>query len=392
MHKVVIASDSFKGSLSSAEVAEAACNGIHDIYPDCTVLKVCMADGGEGMLSAIEGNMPAERMHAEVHDAIGRNVTAEYLIHEKNGTRTAIIEMAKASGLTLLKDNERNPLITSSYGTGELIMDAFGRGCSKFIIGLGGSATNDGGSGMLEAIGVRFYDNTGNELMRLDGSLIGQISSIDMSFVTKDLLECEFVVACDVDATFTGPEGASYVFSAQKGADIRMTEELETGMMRFSEAIDRTFGSDISSVKGSGAAGGLGGALHIFLGAELKKGSELILDTIGFDSLIEDADLVITGEGRIDNQTFMGKVPAGVAERAARYGIPVIAIGGIIDIQDVPSGFQTIIPIGKRPENAEELRYAMIPSVSKERIRKTISDYFLNIFIKNQEKILQIKK
>lgn len=392
MHKVVIASDSFKGSLSSAEVAEAACKGIHDIYPDCTVLKVCMADGGEGMLSAIEGNMPAERTHAEVHDPLGRIITAEYLIHEKNGARTAIIEMAKASGLTLLKDNERNPLITSSYGTGELIMDAFGRGCRKFIIGLGGSATNDGGSGMLKAIGVRFYDNTGNEILRLDGSLIGQISSIDMSFVAKDLLECEFVVACDVDATFTGPEGASYVFSAQKGADRRMTEELETGMMRFSEAIDRTFGSDISSVKGSGAAGGLGGALHVFLGAELKRGSELILETIGFDSLIEDADLVITGEGRIDSQTFMGKAPAGVAERAARYGIPVIAIGGIIDIQDVPSGFQSIIPIGKRPEDDAELRYVMTPSVAKERIHKTIYDYFLNIFIKNQEKVLQIKK
>lgn len=386
MHKVVIASDSFKGSLSSAEVAEAACIGIHEIYPDCEVLKVCMADGGEGMLSAIESNMHVERMHVGVHDPLGRIITAEYLIHEKNGTRTAIIEMAKASGLTLLKDDERNPLNTSSYGTGELIMDAFGRGCSKFIIGLGGSATNDGGSGMLEAIGVRFYDNIGNEIKGLDGRLTGQICSIDMSFVAKDLLECEFVVACDVDATFTGPEGASHVFSAQKGADIRMTEELENGMMTFSEAIDRTFGSDISSVKGSGAAGGLGGALYIFLGAELKKGSELILDTIGFDSLIEDADLVITGEGRIDNQTFMGKAPAGVAERAARYSIPVIAIGGIIDIHDAPSGFQTIIPIGKRPENAEELRYAMIPSVAKERIRKTISDYFLNIFIKKQEK------
>ena len=332
------------------------------------------------------------RMHVGVHNPLGRIITAEYLIHEKNGTRTAIIEMAKASGLTLLKDDERNPLNTSSYGTGELIMDAFGRGCSKFIIGLGGSATNDGGSGMLEAIGVRFYDNIGNEIKGLDGRLTGQICSIDMSFVAKDLLECEFVVACDVDATFTGPEGASHIFSAQKGADIRMTEELETGMMRFSEAIDRTFGSDISSVKGSGAAGGLGGALYIFLGAELKKGSELILDTIGFDSLIEDADLVITGEGRIDNQTFMGKAPAGVAERAARYSIPVIAIGGIIDIHDAPSGFRTIIPIGKRPENAEELRYAMIPSVAKERIRKTISDYFLNIFIKKQEKILQIEK
>ena len=392
MRKVVIASDSFKGSLSSAEVAEAVCSGIHEIYPDCEVLKVCMADGGEGMISAVEGSLHAERMAASVHDPLGRPITAEYLIHEENGIRTAVIEIAKASGLTLLKDNERNPLRTSSYGTGEMITDAFRKGCRKFIIGLGGSATNDGGSGMLEAIGVRFHDSNGNAIKGLDGRLTGKICSIDMSLVAHELLECKFIAACDVDAVFTGPEGASYVFSAQKGADSRMTEDLEKGMMAFSEAIDRNFGSDISSVKGSGAAGGIGGALHIFLGAELKRGSDLILDTIGFDRLIGDADLVITGEGRIDSQTFMGKAPSGVAERAARYGIPVIAIGGIVDILDFPAFIQAVLPIGKRPENEEELKHAMTPSVARERISKTIAEYFYINYLEKQEKILQIKK
>ena len=392
MHKVVIASDSFKGSLSSAEVAEAARKGIHEVFPYCKVLKVCIADGGEGMISAIEGSLHTERISTNVHDPLGRLITADYLIHEEKGIRTAIIEMAKASGLTLLKENERTPLETSSYGTGELIMDAFDKGCRKFIIGLGGSATNDGGSGMLEAIGVRFHDCNGNEIKGLDGRHTGQICSIDMNFVAKDLLECDFVAACDVNATFTGQNGASYVFSAQKGADCRMTEELERGMISFSHVIDGKFGTEISSVRGAGAAGGLGGALHVFLGAELKRGCELILDSIGFDRLIEGADLVITGEGRIDCQTFMGKAPSGVAGRAARQGIPVIAIGGIIDIHDIPSGFQAVLPIGKRPENDEELRYAMIPSVAKERIRKTIYDYFYSNFTKKQEKILQIKK
>ena len=376
MRKVVIASDSFKGSLSSAEVAEAVSAGIHDIYPDCKVVKVCMADGGEGMISAIEGKVKAERAYADVHDPLGRIITADYLIHEVDGRLTAIIEMAKASGLTLLAQDERNPLSASSYGTGELILNAFERGCREFIIGLGGSATNDGGSGMLEALGVRFYDSFGNEIKGLNGSSIGRICRIDMNCVEEELSGCRFIAACDVDAVFTGPQGASIVFSAQKGADIGMTEELEKGMKVFSKAIDSRFGSDISSVKGSGAAGGLGGALYVFLAAELKIGSELILDIIGFDRLIQDADAVITGEGRIDDQTFMGKAPAGVAERAARYDIPVIAIGGMTDIRaSVPDIFSAVLPIGKRPETEEELRYSMMPSVAKERIRKTIADY-----------------
>ena len=383
MQKVVIASDSFKGSLSSMEVADYVCAGIHEVFPECKVIKISMADGGEGMLSAIAGNIEGERIYADVHDPLGRCIQAEYLIHDMDGSRTAIIEMAKASGLTLLKPDERNPLKASSYGTGELIMEAFGRGCRRFIIGLGGSAVNDGGGGMLEAIGFRFYDHDGNVITGINGSSLKYIYDINTELADKEFLDSEFIAACDVEATFTGPEGASHVFSAQKGADQAMTEELERGMKTFGEAIDRKFGCRISEVKGAGAAGGLGGALYACLEAELKKGSELVLDTIGFDDLIKNADLVITGEGKIDFQTFLGKAPAGVAARATRYGIPTIAIGGIVETDyPVSSIFHAVLSIGKKPENQEELETAMRPDIAKNRIRKTISEYFSIFYAK----------
>lgn len=377
MQKVVIASDSFKGSLSSMEVAESVSAGIHEVFPECEVIKISMADGGEGLLSAIAGNIEGEKVSAEVHDPLGRCIQAEYLIHDMDGCRIAIIEMAKASGLTLLNADERNPLRASSYGTGEMIIDAFRRGCRRFIIGLGGSAVNDGGGGMLEAMGFRFYNYDGNILTDIKGSNLKCIYEIDTELADQEMLDSEFIAACDVEATFTGPDGASYVFSAQKGADPEMTEELERGMKTFGDAIDRKYGCRISEIKGSGAAGGLGGALHACLGAELKKGSELVLDTIGFDGLIQDADIVITGEGKIDSQTFMGKAPAGVAARAARYGIPTIAIGGIVEIENpVSSTFHAVLSIGKKPENKEELETAMRPDIAKNRIKNTISKYF----------------
>ncbi len=386
MKRIVIASDSFKGSLGSAEVAGAAAAGVHDVFPGCEVVKVTVADGGEGMMEAVAGAAACmgggEKMEtdartgiltAEVHDPIGRRIRAEYLIY--NGT--AVIETAKASGLTLLCNEERNPLKTSTYGAGEMIMDAFRNGCRKFMIGLGGSATNDGGTGMLEALGFRFYDKTGCPITGCCGEKLKEIHTIDSGQVDDELLKSYFEVACDVDTPFCGQEGATRVFAGQKGADEAMVEDLEAGMQSFAEAIGRE-GKPID-MPGSGAAGGMGGALAAFMDAKLRKGIDIILDIIGFDDIIKGADMIITGEGRIDSQTLKGKTPFGILKRAQKQGIPVIAICGLLDNDESDrikaAGFQAILPIQKRPENDNELRTAMDPANAASSIRKTVTDF-----------------
>lgn len=374
MRKIVIASDSFKGSLTSSEVAEAARIGIHQRYPECEVIKVCMADGGEGMLSALATSMQASKVTTKVHDPSGRLIESYYLIADDGNT--AIMEMALASGLTLISEDERNPMETSSYGTGELIMDAFSRGCSKFIIGIGGSATNDGGSGMLEAMGFRFLDSHGDEIIGCNGSVLSLIATVDSSDVPRSLIDSEFVVACDVETVFSGPEGATNVFARQKGADDRMMNELEEGMKNLEAVTRKATSISLDSVKGSGAAGGVGGALHAFLHADLKSGADLILDTIGFDDMLQGADLVITGEGKIDCQTFMGKGPAEIAKRALKYGIPTVAIGGIVETDDESCfPFKMVIPIRKRPETPAELSEAMDPDTASKNIRRTVYEF-----------------
>ena len=374
MRKIIIASDSFKGSLSSAEVAEAASIGINDIYPGCEVIKICMADGGEGMLAALESGISTSRIKAKVHDPIGRLIDSYYLIADDGNT--AIIEMAMASGLTLLEADERNPMETSSFGTGELILDAFKRGCRRFIIGIGGSATNDGGCGMLEAMGYRFIDCHGNEITGCRGCMLKQIAAVDCSDVPHDLTDSEFIVACDVETVFCGRNGATNIFARQKGADEEMIPKLEEGMKSFADVIFKETGDRLDTVKGTGAAGGVGGALHAFLHAELKSGADLILDAIGFDEIVKDSDLVITGEGKIDSQTFMGKGPAEIAKRALKYGIDTVAIGGIVETDnDSCFPFKEIIPTGKRPETPAELSDAMDTHTASENIRKTVYEY-----------------
>ena len=388
MRKVVIASDSFKGSLSSSEVAEAVCEAINDVYPSCEVVKLNVADGGEGMIEALKGALDADIVSVPVHDPSGRIIKADYLIQEIDPLKTAIIEMAKASGLTLLEEEERNPLQASSYGTGELIIDAYNKGCRKFIIGIGGSATNDGGTGMLEAMGFRFIDEADASIISCCGGTLESISSIDDSEVDPGLLKAVFSVACDVDAHFTGSRGATYVFGTQKGADMQMLENLERGMISFEKVIEKVTGIKLSSVKGSGAAGGIGGALYAFLGAKLQSGAELVLDLISFDNIIKDADLVITGEGSIDLQTLMGKAPAVIASRAAVQGIPVVAIGGIVSSEissSDQSGFKAVLPICETPSSPEELTAAMSPSTAKANIRKTIIDFLTQNMQKNQK-------
>lgn len=365
-HKVVVASDSFKGCLTSMQIAEGVEAGIRKCCPDCQVVKLAVADGGEGTVDALLETMGGRRVSAEVSDPLGRPCMAEYAI--LNDEVTAVMEMSSASGLTLLKHEERNPLLTSTYGTGQMIADALDRGCRRFLIGIGGSATNDAGMGMLEALGCRFLDEDGNALQGC-GESMTRVVTIDMSDLRPEVNESEFIVACDVDSPFHGPEGAAYVYGPQKGATPEMVIRLDAGLRNMADLIAREMGIQVADMPGAGAAGGLGGAFKAFLNAELRKGAEMVLDAIGFDEIIKDADLVITGEGRIDAQTMTGKLPYAVARRAGAQSIPVLAICGRAEIQSHPS-FTAICPITP-PETP--LQTALQPSVATLNIMNTLA-------------------
>ena len=343
MNKIVIASDSFKGSLTSIEVAQSATKGIKEVYPDCNVVQVNVADGGEGTVDAIVDTLHGEIITLSVSNPIGKPVNATYGIA---GT-TAIIEMAAASGLPLLTVEERNPWVTSTYGTGEIILDAIRRGCNKFLIGIGGSATNDAGTGMLQALGFRFYDHNDNLIENCCGGILGDIARIDDSNVSAEIRNAQFTIACDVDTPFCGSIGAAYVFAPQKGADPDMVQRLDEGMAAFAKVVEAKYGIDITPMAGAGAAGGMGGGFRAFLNATLKKGIDMVLDAINFDETIKGADLVITGEGKVDFQTAKGKTAAGVLARAKAQGIPVVAIGGCVEMCDslMAMGFAGIYPI-----------------------------------------------
>ena len=377
MKKIVIASDSFKGSLTSMEVSIAAEKGIRNVFPDCNVIKVDVADGGEGTVEAVVNALGGYTRTALVSDPIGRPIDATYGIIEQSGIRTAVLEMSAASGLPHLLPEERNPWITSTYGTGEMILDALSQGCRRFLIGIGGSATNDAGTGMLSALGVKFFDATGKQLKGSGGDL-AQIVRIDTSSLLPEIQASEFIVACDVDTPFCGPQGAAYVFAPQKGASPQMVEALDKGLFSFADVITNTFGVDIIPVKGAGAAGGLGGAFKAFLNATLTKGIEMVLDAISFDSLLQGADLVITGEGRVDFQTAKGKTAAGVLKHAQRFGIPVVAIGGSVEIcpELTSMGFAGIYSIIPAPVSLEK---AMQKDFASTNIGHTIEQILITV-------------
>lgn len=375
MKNIVIASDSFKGSLSSAEVASAAEEGIKAVFPDCNVTKICIADGGEGTTEALIKALGGRMTAVQVHDPLMRPIEAFYGITDDecgNAScgRTAIMEMSAASGLPLLASSERNPMKTTTFGTGEMILDASRKGCRRFLLGIGGSATNDAGTGMLSALGVKFLDKDRNRL-RGTGENLSRIAYVDMSEVPAEIFSSEFIVACDVDNPFCGPEGAAYVFAPQKGAGRKEVELLDKGLESFASVTEKFCGRDISNFKGAGAAGGLGGALAAYLDARLVPGSEMILESVGFDGKIAGADLVITGEGKIDRQTSMGKVPSAVLRHASAMDIPVIAIAGCID-RDLEgnSGFTAVFPVSPGNIPAEE---AMQPAVAAANVRRTVT-------------------
>ena len=368
--KIVIASDSFKGSMTSIEVAKAAKQGILQAVPDCEVVAVNVADGGEGTVEAIVEALGGKIVVAQVGDPLGRPIAARYGI----AGSTAIIEMAAASGLPLLKAEERNPWFTSTYGTGEMIMDAISRGCSQFLVGIGGSATNDAGTGMLQALGFRFYDIDDKQIERCCGGRLQDIVRIDDTQVPAEVKNSIFTVACDVDTPFCGPEGAAPVFAPQKGADAEMVNRLDTGMASLAKVIADKYALNVVPVAGAGAAGGMGGAFYAFLHANLKKGIDMVLDAIDFDTTIQGADLVITGEGKVDFQTAKGKTAAGVLGRAKKQHIPVIAIGGCVEMCDtlLQMGFAGIYPI---LEEEVPLEVAMQRDFAMSNVTKTVAKY-----------------
>lgn len=365
--RVTIAVDSFKGSLSSLEVADAFEQGFRHVCPDCEVRKVAIADGGEGTVEALVETLGGEYIDAEVCDPLHRPIKARYGIVD--GGKTAVIEMSAASGLSLLKVEERNPLLTSTYGTGEMVADAISRGCRKILMGIGGSATNDAGTGMFRALGYRFFDGCGEELVG-GGEILERIVDIDDSNVIHELAECRFVVACDVTNRLFGKFGAAYVFAPQKGADEVMVERLDDGLRNFSRRVAYYNGTMLPLVEGGGAAGGLGAGLLSFANARLVRGIDMVLSAMHFDRIIRGSDLVVTGEGRLDRQTVMGKAPSGVLRAATEQGIPTVAIGGGVEWCEElrESGFCAIEVV--TPEGMP-LAEAMRPEVAKENVRQT---------------------
>ncbi|MCE0495968.1 glycerate kinase [Vibrio salinus] len=325
--RIVIAPDSYKESLTAMEVANAIEKGITEIIPSAQCIKVPMADGGEGTVQAIIDATHGEINETKVRDPLGRSVTALWGI--SGDKTTAIIEMAAASGIHLVSEEERNPLLTSSYGTGELIKAALDKGVKHIILGIGGSATNDAGCGMLQALGGRLLNREGNSILP-GGSAISELSDIDLTAMDPRLEEVTLDVACDVDNPLCGPEGASAVFGPQKGATPEMISRLDDNLRHFSDVVKRTTGADILNIPGSGAAGGLGGCLVGLCGATLKAGVDIIIEAVSLEKAMDGADLVITGEGRIDSQSIHGKTPVGVAKAAKKYHLPVIGIAGAL--------------------------------------------------------------
>lgn len=352
--KIAIAPDSYKGSLSAKEVADAIERGIRKCDGNAEVVKIPMADGGEGTVQALVDATGGRIVDVCVSDPLMRRINAFYGILGDN--TTAVIEMSAASGLPLLAKDERKPLITTTYGTGELIRNALDRGCRKIIIGIGGSATNDGGQGMAKALGAEFLDSRGCDI-GLGGGSLGKLASMDISKLDRRLSGCEIVAACDVDNVLCGENGASHVFGPQKGASADDVEVLDRNLMHYGNMVEDATGMKVLGVKGSGAAGGLGAALLAFLGARLERGIEIVINTVSLEERIRDADLVITGEGMIDFQTAFGKTPCGVAKEAAKFGIPVVAIaGGIGKDADTlyEKGFDSIFSIADKPMTLEE--------------------------------------
>ncbi len=323
--KIIIAPDSFKESLTSLEVATAVESGFKEIYPNATYIKLPIADGGEGTVEALVLATNGKVVKTKVTGPLGNNIDSFYGVC--GDEKTVVIEMVASSGLDLVPFDKRNPLITTSFGTGELILKALDAGFRKFIIGIGGSATNDAGAGMLQALGVKLLDIHGKEIAYGGGSL-SSLVRIDIDKLDSRILESHIEVACDVNNPLTGANGASAIFGPQKGATPQMVKILDDCLSHFANMVKRNLGKEIDKQNGAGAAGGMGAALQGFLNAKLLPGVEIIIEQTKLKNLVQNANLVITGEGRIDGQSIFGKAPVGIATLAKEYNVPVIAIAG----------------------------------------------------------------
>lgn len=325
--KVVIAPDSFKESLTALEVAEAVETGFKKVFPNWEYVKIPMADGGEGTVQSLVDATDGFIKEVEVLDPLGRKIEASYGI--SGDGKQAIIEMATASGLELLKQSERDVMQATSWGLGDLICSALDEGVERILIGIGGSATNDAGAGMIQRLGGKLLDAEGKQIP-YGGVALSKLQTIDLLELDARLSDIEIEVACDVNNPLTGLDGASYIYGPQKGADEEQIKELDQNLKHFAEIIRKDLDIDIEKEPGAGAAGGVGGALLAFLGAELRSGGELITEWLALEDIIKDVDLVITGEGGINHQTVYGKTPVIVSKLAKKYQIPVIALAGSI--------------------------------------------------------------
>ncbi len=352
--KIIIAPDKFKGSLAASEAAQAIARGIRSTLPGADLKLFPLSDGGEGLVEALAGAAEGSIISTKVNNPLGQKTEAKWALIKSD--QSAVIEMAAASGLSLLPPQSRNPGITSTYGTGELIKAALDEGCTEIIIGIGGSATNDGGAGMASALGAKLQDKEGKplgpgglELLKLDRICTDNFDPRIKSISCK--------VACDVDNPLTGQHGASYVYGPQKGANSDMVKELDRALAHYACILKRDLGKDVEHVPGAGAAGGLGAGLIAFLGAELYSGIDLVIDTLEIDHEVKNADLIITGEGRLDKQSLRGKVPIGIAKRAKKYGIPVLVLAGSVEVSSKDlheSGITAAFAITDGPMNIEE--------------------------------------
>ena len=375
--KVVVAIDSLKGSLSSLEAGQAIKEGVQIVYPEADVIVRPLADGGEGTVEALAIGMGGELVHVSVAGPLGEPVTAEYGILKADETRpkTAIIEMSAAAGITLVPDDKRNPMHTTTYGVGELIKDAIDNGCRHFIVGIGGSATNDGGIGMLQALGYEFLDNNGAPV-GYGGAGLQSIVRIKTDNVLAELKDCTFRVACDVTNPLCGPMGSSAIYGPQKGATPEMVEELDEALLHYAELSKETFDHADRLYPGTGAAGGMGFAFLTYTNAVLESGIKIVLEETGLEEVMKDADFVITGEGRLDSQTAQGKAPIGVAHLAKKHGKKVLAFAGCLTPDAGvcnENGIDAFFPILRRVITVQE---AMEKETARENMIRSVEQVF----------------
>ena len=371
--KVVVAIDSFKGSLTSLQAGNAVKDAIERLDQNSTVLVKPLADGGEGTVDALASGLNSQMIELRVTGPLSAPVTAKYCI--LNDTQTAVIEMAAASGITLISSKERNPLVTTTYGVGELIKDAIHRGCRRFIVGIGGSATNDGGTGMLTALGYAFLDQHGDPIA-LGANGLQDLHQIKLDNVIPELYECSFFVACDVTNPLCGKQGCSAVYGPQKGATPEMIRNMDSWLSKYAQIAKSVSTKADKDCPGTGAAGGLGFAFLTFTNAVLKSGIDIVLQEIDIEDTIKSADIVVTGEGRLDSQTVMGKAPIGVAKLAKKYHKKVIAFSGCVT-RDAEvcndHGIDAFFPILRNVTTLEE---ALDPNIAYQNLSATAYQVF----------------